>query len=659
VAELPVFTRDERNMFIRLQIPIKKLDSIVTIDSRLPRDSNKEGAMHGYKGRILTIDLSAGRAEASPVPESWYADFVGGEGFAAKICYDRIRPGMDPLSGENILVFATGPLTGTKAPSSGRLCVGFKSPLSGTIGLSNVGGHLAPMMKKAGYDVVVVSGRSPSPVYLYIHDETVEFKDARHLWGLETEAVEAAIRGELKNERVRIAQAGIAGEKLVRFSSIMVDSHRAMGRGGAGAVMGSKNLKALVCYGESPLEVFDAEALDKHSAQARRELDQEAFVRDELKPFGTPSFTDSINALGLFPTKNWAMTTFDAMNTLGYKSYHETLKVKKWACAGCPIACGRHTEILSGEYAGESGGGPEYETIGAFGSKCMVTDLNDIAMANYLCNRNGLDTISTGQTIATAMEWFEQGLIDKASTGGIELRFGDGKALIEMVKRIAAREGFGDALAEGSARAAEKLGGKASRAAMTVKGMELASCGVRASKGEALSFMISARGADHLRPYASSVDAFGYIEPELGINEKVSPLEDGNKGWVKAFMELSMLTNLLGVCLFTVITLAVKGSTWTSIYNAATGKRLSFKDLRRCAERVLNLERMFNVREGFDRKDDALPARLTEDPAPDGIGKGQVADTEVMLDEFYGSMGWDLLTGIPTEAKRKELGLTV
>jgi aldehyde:ferredoxin oxidoreductase len=613
--------------------------------------------MQGYKGKILTIDLGVRSAEAGRIPASWYTDFVGGEGFAAKILYDELSGGEDPLGDGNILVFATGPLTGTKAPTGGRLIVGFKSPLSGTIGLSNVGGHIAPMIKKAGYDVIVVKGKSSSPVYLHITETQVEFKDARHLWGLDTEATETAIRRELGNDKVRIAQAGPAGEKLARISSIMVDAHRAVGRGGAGAVMGSKKLKALVCYGTTKLEVHNDETLDEFAAKARKELEEEAFVRDELKPFGTPSFTDSINALGLYPTKNWKMTTFDAMDTLGHQGYHETLDVKKWACAGCPIGCGRHTTIKSGAFKGDTGGGPEYETVGALGAKCMVRDINAIAEANYICNRAGLDTISTGQTIATAMEWYEKGIIDKKTTGGIELCFGDGEAMIAMVRQIAAREGFGDVLAEGSVRAAIAVGGDAAASVMAVKGLEMAACGVNASKGEALSYLISARGGDHLRPYASAIDAFGYLEHELGIDEKVSPFEDGNKYWVKALMELSMLTNMLGVCLFTVITLAVKGSTWTGLYNAATGEKATFKDLLLSAERVLNLERMFNAREGFDRKDDALPARLTDEPAIDGLGKGQVVNVDIMLDEFYTSMGWDLKTGLPGKQKLKQLGL--
>lgn len=609
------------------------------------------------RGKILRINLKEKDFKVGDIPDKWYKDFIGGEGFAAKILYDELKPGMEPLSEENLLVFTVGPLTGTRAPSSGRLCIGFKGPLTKTVGMSNVGGHLAPMIKKAGYDVVVVEGKSENPVYISIDDEKVEFKDASQLWGLDTEDTEEKIREEIGNKKIRIAEIGPAGENLVKFSSIMIDKHRAAGRGGAGAVMGSKNLKAIAVFGSKKLEDSDADMMKEFGQRAREELDAEDFVREELKPFGTPSFMDSINALGLLPTKNWQYTTFDAMDKIGHKAYHENLNVKPWACYGCPIACGRHTEIKEGKYKGQSGGGPEYETLGAFGSKCYIDDLNAIAMANYTCNRMGMDTISAGQVVATAMEWYEKGLINEDTTGGIKLEFGNAEALVDIVEKIAKREGYGDVLADGSALAAEKIGDEAKKYTFTVKGMELASCGVRASKGETLSHVISPRGADHLRPYASVIDAFGYLEPELGINDKVSPFEDKDKKWVKPFMELSMLTNLLGVCLFASITLAVKGSTWTGLYNAATGENAELKDMLKAAERVINLERMFNYREGFDIKDDKLPVRLTTEPAPDGLGKGHVADTKVMLEEFYESMNWDLKTGIPKEEKLKELGL--
>lgn len=616
--------------------------------------------MLGYQGKVLEVDLSKGSAEVNEVPESWFTEYIGGEGFAAKVLFDRfeeLEEEMDPMSEENLLILAVGPLTGTKAPCSGRLCFGFKSPLTGTLGMSNVGGHLAPQIKRAGFDMVIISGKSEKPVYLYVDNEKVELKDAEFIWGKDTEETEKLIREKHPDKKIRIAEIGPAGEKLVKFSSIMVDTHRAAGRGGPGAVMGYKKLKAIVFSGSEKLDVENEEMMAKFAAQARKELNDEEFVREELKPFGTPSFTDSINYLGLLPTRNWQRTTFDVMDKIGHEAYHNTLKVKDWACYGCPIACGRHTEIQEGKYKGDSGGGPEYETIGAFGSKCEIDNLNAIAEANYICNRMGLDTISTGQIIATAMEWFEKGLINEKNTDGIKLEFGNDESMIAMVKNIASRNGFGDILAEGSLKAAEKIGGNALDYVMHVKGMELASCGVRASKGESLSHVISPRGADHLRPYASVIDAFGYREEELHITGDISPLEDDNKEWVKPFMELSQLTNLLGVCLFASITLAVKGSTWTGLYNAVTGLDMSLDDMLKAAERVINLERMFNVSNNFERESDYLPKRLLEEPAPDGPGEGETVDMDIMLDDFYQVMDWDVKTGVPKVHKLKELGI--
>ena len=405
--------------------------------------------MNTITGKILRVNLTDKTTKVMEISEEWKNLYIGGEGLAAKILYDEMEPGMDPFDEKNLLIFAAGPLTGTKAPCSGRLCVGFKSPLTGTIGLSNSGGHFTPMIKRSGWDAVVIKGKSETPVYLYINDDKVEFKDAAHLWGKDVTYTEDKIRAELDNPRVRIANIGPAGENLVLMSAIMIDKSRAAGRGSPGAIMGSKNLKAVAVYSANKIEVADRDKMDEFAKQARKELDDEAFVREELKPFGTSSFTDSINALGLLPTKNWQYTTFDRMDKLGHAAYHETLKVKPWACFGCPIACGREVEILEGEFKGDVGAGPEYETIGAFGSKCYIDDLNAITKGNFMCDAMGLDTISVGQTIASAMEWYEKGLIDKETTGGIDLSFGNSNSLLKMIEMIAKREGYGNILANG------------------------------------------------------------------------------------------------------------------------------------------------------------------------------------------------------------------
>jgi aldehyde:ferredoxin oxidoreductase len=614
--------------------------------------------MKGYTGRALFVDLTSGEVTTQEIPEEWFEDYVGGEGVAVRLFHDLMDADIDAFDPAQPLIFATGPLTGTPAPASGRWNIVFRSPATGTLGLSNAGGKLAPQIKRAGWDLIVIRGQAEKPVYITIRDEQVNIYDASDLWGKGVDETEDLIQDELDTKGFQIASIGPAGENRVLFAAVMNDKHRAAGRGGAGALMGSKNLKAIAIKGTKAPAIADPDTLKERAAAARKELFEETFVADELAPFGTPSFYDAIDALGILPTKNWQRTTFpEGLETLGHEAYHETLDVKPYACYGCPIGCGRVTTIKEGPYSGMHGGGPEYETVAAFGSKCMVIDLNAVAAANHLSNDLGLDVISTGQVIATAMEWYEDGLIDDEDTEALDLSWGNGDAVVEMVKRIAHRDGLGDLLADGVKRAAEKIGPEAEKAAMHVKGLEMAADGVRASKGESLSHTTSARGADHLRPYASAIEAFGYREPELGIEQEVDYLEDGKKEWVKPLQELSMATNMLGVCLFTSITLAIKPSTWASLLSAAVGRTMTKEDLLRAAERVINLERMINASLGFNRADDKLPVRFLREPAPDGRGEGQTVDLDVTLESYYASMGWNMETGLPTPKTLEELGL--
>ena len=616
--------------------------------------------MNGNWNTALIVDLTRREVERRALPDDWYRDYIGGEGTAVRLFHDLVDYGKEPLDPSQPVIFSVGPLTGTAAPSSGRTVLVFRSFTSGGLGLANVGGQLSPAIKKAGYDLVAFTGRASSPVYVVIDDDDVRIVDAPELWGQGVHATEDALKGALGGKGWQIASIGPAGEHGVAFSCVVTDKERAAGRGGGGAAMGSKNLKAIAFRGTKPLPIADPEALKEVARFAREELLAEEFVRDELKPYGTPSFYDSISALGLLPTKNWQRQTWpESIDKIGHAAYHTTLEVKPYACSGCPIACGRKTTIKEGPYAGESGGGPEYETLGAFGAKCLVDDVNAIAKASYVCNDLGMDTISAGQVIAVAMEWWERGIISADETGGIEFTWGNGEIFPEVLRQMAFREGFGDVLAEGSKRAAARLGGAAADYSMEVKGLELASCGVAGSKGEAVSHAVSPRGADHLRPYASVVDAFAYRNEELGIMQDVDFLDDGNKGWVKPFMELSMATNMLGVCLFTVITLAVQPSTWAKLLTAATGEEWTKERLLVAAERVIDLERMINARFGFTRADDTLPKRLLTEPAADGRGEGQVVDLDRALDSFYEAMGWDLETGLPTDETLERLGLTI
>jgi len=605
-------------------------------------------------GKILHIDLSAEKTWEEDIPEEWYSLYIGGEGFGARYLYDNLKPHTDPLSEENKILFITGPLTDTKAPSSGRTVLMFKSPLTGTICASNVGGSFAPHIKRSGYDMIVIHGKAEALKYIYIHNDKVEFIDAEELRGKPPKETQEIIREKHNNKNIQIAAIGEAGEKLVKISSIMVDGHRAAGRGGGGAVMGSKNLKAVAVFGSRwKTEVAEPAKFEEATKKAINELFTEEFVKDELSKYGTPSFFDAMNLTGLVPFYNWKRSKIPEFNEqIGCKPYHDKLEVKPYACFNCPIACGRHTKVPEGKYKGIESGGPEYEAMAAFGSKTGVKDIYVIAAANYFANELGLDVISTGQVIATAMEWYEKGLIDKETADGLELEWGNGEAVVELVKKIGKREGkFAHLLGEGSLRAARTIGGEAIKYVMHVKGLEMAADEVRTSKGEAWSHMLSPRGADHLRPWASIGDAFGYLSDELGLTKSPDPLKEENKAWVKPLEELSMATNLLGVCLFTVITLAVKGETWTQLFNYATGFDFTLKDLFKASERVINLERLFNVREGFKRKDDYLPERFSKEP-----GDGSPLDQEKLLDLLYEIKGWDK-EGIPTKEKLAELGL--
>ncbi len=613
--------------------------------------------MNGYMGKALVVDLSQKSITTKEIPKDWYEDFLGGEGLGVRLFYDHMDPNRDVLDPKTPVIFATGPLNGTSAPEGGRLVLVFRSPATGSLGLTNVGGHFAPALKKAGYDLLLVTGKASKPVWLRIVDDQVSLEDATALWGQRVSPTEEFIKKDL-GAKAQVISIGPAGENLVNFSCLMTDKHRAAGRGGCGALFGSKNLKAVGVIGTQDVKVADPEKLKAASKKSREEIDAEAFTSGLLKPFGTPGFYNSISATGTLPTKNWQRTTYpESHEVLGHEAYHKTLEVKAYACAQCYIACGRKTTIKEGPYAGASGGGPEYETLGAFGSKCLINDVNAVAKLGYDCNELGLDTISAGQVLATAMEWYDRGILTRENTDDIEISWGNVPAALEIVKKMAYREGIGDLLADGSKKAAEKLGGDAIDYVFHVKGLEMASCGVRASKGEAVVHAVSPRGADHLRPYASVIDAFGYLDEELGITEKQNPLDDDNKGWVKPLQELSMATNLLGACLFASICLAVKGKTWASLYTSVTGRALSLEDLLKAAERVINMERMINFRFGFNRKDDKLPKRLLQEPATDGVGEGQVVDMEKVLNSYYKVMGWDIATGIPKPDKLEELNL--
>ncbi|HPD56740.1 MAG TPA: aldehyde ferredoxin oxidoreductase family protein [Smithellaceae bacterium] len=614
---------------------------------------------NGFMGKILRVNLNKGSISEERIPEDKMRKYLGGVGIATSYLYEEVPAGIDPLGEKNKLIFMTGPLTGTTSASAARYSVVAKSPLTGIWGHGNSGGNFGPMLKRSGYDGIIIEGVSPKPVYLEIVDGKAELKDAAHLWGKSVNETEALLQKGAGQKPI-IASIGQGGENLVRYSAIMNNSHRAVGRCGLGAVMGSKKLKAVVCSGKTKIELHDPEEFKKISKKQIGYLN-ESVLKVGFEAFGTNLVADMVNARGGYPTLNWQKGVFDQIEEMNGQAMTDKVLVKELACFGCPIACGRGTAIKEGKWAGRSGEGPEYETTNMFGACCGIADMNAVTMANYLCNEYGLDTISTGSSIAFAMECFEKGILTKEMTGGIDIKFGDSDIIVELVEKIAKREGIGDLLAEGTKVMAEKLGGGSSAFAMNVKGLELPAYDPRAAKICGLGFVTANRGGDHITGF---IEAPTFIDAPILIVEE-SSIEDplnAKPEEAKILMDMEdALTSLdaLGGCKF--MGALLKAEDLVDLIRSATGwNDFSVDDFRKCGERIYNLGRVYCNREGIRRKDDVLPERLMKEPLPEGPAEGMVLDAEtleMLKDAYYKYRGWDLATGIPTPAKLKELGM--
>jgi aldehyde:ferredoxin oxidoreductase len=614
---------------------------------------------NGFMGKILRVNLTKGSISEERISEDKMRKYLGGVGIATSYLYEEVPAGVDPLGADNKLIFMTGPLTGTTSASAARDSVVAKSPLTGIWGHGNSGGNFGPMLKRSGYDGIIIEGVSPKPVYLEIADGKATLKDAGHLWGKSVNETEDIIQKGAVPKPIT-ASIGQAGENLVRYSAIMNNSHRAVGRCGLGAVMGSKKLKAVVCSGKTKIELHDSEEFKKISKKQIGYLN-ESVLKVGFEAFGTNLVADMVNARGGYPTLNWQKGVFDQIEEMNGQAMTEKVLVKELACFGCPIACGRGTAIKQGKWAGRSGEGPEYETTNMFGACCGIADMNAVTMANYLCNEYGLDTISAGSSIAFAMECFEKGILTKEMTGGIDIKFGDADLIVELVEKIAKREGIGDLLAEGTKVMAEKLGGGSSVFAMNVKGLELPAYDPRAAKICGLGFVTANRGGDHITAF---IEAPTFIDAPILIVEE-SSIEDplnAKPEEAKILMDMEdALTSLdaLGGCKF--MGALLKAEDLVDLIRNATGwTDFSVDDFRKCGERIYNLGRVYCNREGIRRKDDILPDRLMKEPLPEGPAEGMVLDAEtleMLKDAYYNYRGWDLATGIPSPDKLKELGL--
>jgi aldehyde:ferredoxin oxidoreductase len=590
--------------------------------------------MDGYAGNMVYADLSAGKVTIKPTPPELKKQYLGGRGFGIRLLTDMVDPKIDPLSDKNALVFAAGPLTGTGIPLGSRYEVSTIAPLTGAAMSANSGGVFGWKMKKAGFDAVVVTGKSKKPVYLLLDNGKAELRDAAHLWGKTTGQTTDAIVNELKDKSVRVSCIGPAGEKLVLFACIINEKARALGRGGAGAVMGSKNLKAIAARGDLPIKPADEAQLDIVKERVRKKIEDNG-IEKALHNYGTAVLINILNENYLLPTRNFQTAHFTDAEMISGETIAKTILKKPKGCYACIVQCGRVHE-----FDGESGEGPEYEPVWAFGADCGINDLKAIARANNICNEYGLDAISTPTTIACLMEMAEKGYVKHP------IRFGDAKGMLKLVEQIAKREDIGDELAEGSFRFATKYGHP--ELSMTSKKQELPAYDPRGIQGYGLATATSVRGGDHV---------YGYlISPEiLGAPEKLDPyVTKGKPQWVKTFQDLTASIDASGMCLFT--SFALGPEDYADLLTATTGMKIDTAELLKVGERIWNLQKLYNIKRGFGRKDDTLPARLLNEPLKEGAPTGQVSRIAEMLDEYYTLRGWDK-EGTPTPEKRKELGL--
>jgi aldehyde:ferredoxin oxidoreductase len=618
--------------------------------------------MLGYMGKILRVDLSDGRMTEQPLEEPVARAFLGGRGLGAKILFDELKPGVEPLGPDNKLVVATGVAAGIPFGGNCRYVLMAKSPLTGIWGETNASGFFGPELRFAGFDAIVIEGQAEKPVYLWIHNGKAELRDAAHLWGKITGETETLIRADLKDDKIRVASIGPGGENLVRFACVLSDFHHASGRTGMGAVMGAKKLKAIAVRGTQELPLADSEKIIELSKQANKEVWEGAY-EDLLHKYGSDGDLDDLHASGRLPTKNFQRGTFEGYENLTGETMAETILVRRDPCFACPVSCNQVVAAKEPYAVDPAYGGPEYETAAALGSLCMNDDLVAVSKANELCNKYSIDTISTGVAIAFAMECYEKGLISKKDAGGLDLTWGNPDAVVQLTEKIAKREGIGDLLAEGVKRAAEKIGKGAEEFAIHIKGQEVPMHEPRGKKGLALSYATSNRGACHLQ--AEHDDFFedpDWLLPEIGLDKTVDRLDMGKDKarMVMALGNLKALYDSLSVCMYAAWPEGgVRLHTTKDIVAAATGWDVDLSELMTVGERAFNLCRAFNVREGISRKDDVLPTRLME-ALSDGLYKGQSIpkdEFDQLLDYYYEVRGWDKETGIPTRAKLNELGL--
>lgn len=595
-----------------------------------------------YHFKLLRINLTEGTMVEEKIDEAEAKKYIGGRGLATKWLYDDGIQHVDALSPENKMVFTTGPLTGSNSPTAGRYMVVTKAPLNNLIGSANSGGIWGAKLKYAGWDAIIVEGKSEKPVYIYIEDDHFEIRDASELWGKLSSEVDAYMK-ETHGKRTSALYIGPSGENQSLLSCIINDLDRAAGRGGMGAVMGSKNLKAIAVNStKNIVEAYDVEAMKEAFADSMKLIRANDVTSGGLPTYGTAVLVNIINNIGALPTKNWQLSYFEDGDKISGEAMVETgVLVKNSFCHRCPIGCGRVVR-----HEGEEVGGPEYEPLWAYGSNCFVNDLEPINEANWLCNEYGMDAIGVPCTIASAMELYQRGIIKEEELDGLNLDWGSGEAIVEWTRRMGKAQGeLATLMADGSYLLCEKYG--APEYSIASKKQELPAYDGRAIQGIGLNYATSNRGGCHVRGYT--------ISPEvLGIPEQYDRTTvEGKAGLVKVFQDLTSVIDSLGLCLFT--SFALGAPEYTALYNAATGFDMSVDEVMEAGERIYNLERQFNKEAGMTPEEDTLPKRLLKEPILNGPSEGMVCKLDEMLPEYYEVRGW--VDAFPTEETLERLGL--
>lgn len=607
--------------------------------------------MYGWHLKILRVNLTTRKATSEDVDPKIARDYLGGRGWAIHYMYKEMDPTVDPLSPQNMLIFASGPLTATPAPTGNRYMVVTKSPLTGALAHSNSGGDFPTWMKRTGFDMFIFEGKASEPVYVWVNEDRIEVRSAAHVWGKDTHETTDILLAETHPD-ARVACIGPAGENLALMAAIMNDKHRAAARSGVGAVMGSKNLKAVVVMGNKNPPLYDPEGMREISVNTSKNVGVDVKKGSNMRIYGTSYVPQVTNTLGILPTRNFLQGTFEHVHNIDGDALKDNYLIRHTPCYRCPLSCGRLTEVPDGPYKGK-GEGPEYETISSLGTGCGVSNLAALVKANYLCNEYGLDTISTGMTIAAAMEMYEKGYISDDVTG-MPLRFGDHDAMIAMIKKMAYGEGFGRDLAMGSYRLCEKYGHP--EITVTTRKQEFPGYDPRGSQGMGLLYATSNKGASHMEGDVAYEEVFG-------VPVKENPLTtEGKAELVKHFQDSFALIDSSGLCVFVAIRYVFNKNriiwpqTLAAMMNLSTGAGYTPEEVLKAADRVYTLERMFLIKAGSGPEWDTLPPRMLHEPLPDGPAQGRVVELDKMLPEFYEKRGWDE-RGYPTKEKLMELGL--